>query len=361
MTTPNHPAVDADRAPRDDAEPPPTIVVPPTYRRDWTLFTDWCTAHDLNPLPASTIAVARFLDFEPRLAPATKRRRVTAINHTHTAAGHSAPGTVTAIRRLLSERDHHTTRAHHVITELPTVGWPAGLFGRRDALLITLTCILGLPIGTAAALRCGDLTHHPDTSTVIIGGGHDITVPATTDPHGPYAVWRRWAALRDRMIRLPSPRAWTTALTAATPIAATSPPYAPINPAATPPPPHDPAAMLFPALDRWGQPRHPGITTPMSERAAADTIATALHGTPRRYTAPAPHPDTHRPNVPAFTAVHTENTAPLRDPAVDGAAARRRAISELSALDTVYTDIDTRTQQLLDRTEALLRQWSDLE
>lgn len=107
------------------------------HRGHWQLFVDWCTAVDAAPLPAATPTVARFLDFEPELSKATLRRRVSAINTAHRTAGYAPPGTVTAIRTLLSARDRHAATVFEVIGRLPVSGWPTGLFGRRDALLLT--------------------------------------------------------------------------------------------------------------------------------------------------------------------------------------------------------------------------------
>jgi len=334
------------------------VAVPATYRRDWTLFADWCGAFNLQTLPASPVTVSRFLDFEPHLAPTTLRRRVTAINAVHIGAGLTAPGTVTAIRVLLSNRDRHTERAADIIATLPTSGWPAAMFGRRDALILTLTCIAGLAIPATAALTCGDLTYRPDTHTVRIGAGHHIDITATTNPYGLYAVWRRWAVVRERMIRYPSPRAWAGALHTADTVTEPEPHTAVVT---GPPQSQHPDAALFPALDRWGQPRHIDSTESISARAISHILATHLTPTAGR---PPTRPPSRTRTAPDHAEPVDMGYEPdafaqiLPPPAVDGAAARRHAVGALDILDTVYTDIDTRTTDLLARTEQLLREWN---
>ena len=71
------------------------------------LFTDWCAALEVVPVPADPLVVAEFLADHPAAA-ATQVRRVSAINHAHRRTGHGAPGTVPAVRAALqelSERD----------------------------------------------------------------------------------------------------------------------------------------------------------------------------------------------------------------------------------------------------------------
>ena len=198
--------------------------LPASHRGDWRLFTEWCLAFDARALPASPAAIARFLDFEPGRSRATLRRRVTAINSAHRIAGHTPSGTVTAVRALLSERDRHAEAARQVIARLPVSGWPIGLFGRRDALLLMLVCHFGIPVGEVGQVRCGDITVDVATSTLRIGQGHQMAIPLdAAEPYGPYAVWKRWAAVRDLTLRRPSPTLWAPALHQA-PARAAAPP-----------------------------------------------------------------------------------------------------------------------------------------
>ena len=70
------------------------------YASDWALFTDHCTVTDRPALPASPDTVVEFLQQCPA-APATRRRRVAAIDHHHTAHGHERPGESVAVRAAL--------------------------------------------------------------------------------------------------------------------------------------------------------------------------------------------------------------------------------------------------------------------
>src|SRR5664279_6093783 len=63
------------------------------YASDWALFADHCAVTDRSALPASPDTVVEFLDCCPA-APATRRRRVAAIDHHHAGAGHPKPGGV---------------------------------------------------------------------------------------------------------------------------------------------------------------------------------------------------------------------------------------------------------------------------
>lgn len=245
----------------------------------WQLFLDWCTAVDAAPLPASTVTVARFLDFEPHLSRVTLRRRVSAINTAHRITGCTPPGTVTAIRRLLSARDGHASTALQVISRLPVSDWPAGLFGRRDALLLMLVCRVGIPISRVGDLRCGDITMDPAAVTLRIGRGHDIIAPLdASNPYGLHAVWYRWAHLRDLTLCRPSPTAWAPALHRA--------PTRPTTPPVTRHRHYDPDAALLPAFDRWGNSTAPiGDTSQgLSPRAVSAILHTHLRAPGRSIT-----------------------------------------------------------------------------
>lgn len=180
------------------------VEVPSPYRLDWRYFTDWCAAHDVTPLPCDPSVVARFIAAENDVAHATSRRRVAAINAAHRSGGFPVPGTRTAVRRLLSLRDHRAAAARLVLPQLPVQGYPAGLLGRRDALVLWLVCVLGFSPSAIATLQRSDLTC--DGEIIRIGGGHDVEVPVDrTDPFGLLPVWRRWASIQSALERVHSP------------------------------------------------------------------------------------------------------------------------------------------------------------
>ena len=325
--------------------------LPRSYRGDWRLFTDWCAAVDAAALPASPLTIARFLSFEPGLSRATLRRRVSAINHVHRAAGYIPPGTVTAVRALLSTRDRHAATAYQVITRLPVSGWPAGLFGRRDALLLTLVCRLGIPITRVGELRCGDITIDVANKILRVEGGHAIAAGLDADnPHGVYGVWTRWANVRELTLRRPSPLAWSPALHQAPP-RATVPPVSWHEH-------YDPEAALLPAFDRWGNPTAAigDSTHGLSPRAVSAILYTHLRAPGR----PVTRRDHWTRGVIERRAQPAEPTPPLivvphwDDIYDDGLTARRRATTELSDLDTIFDVLDRQMTELLTRTEQLL-------
>jgi hypothetical protein len=326
--------------------------LPRTYRGEWQYFADWCVAFEVSPLPASPLTVARYLGFEPGATRRTLRRRVSAINTAHRTAGHTPPGTVTAVRALLSARDRHAAMAQQVVERLPVSGWPAGLFGRRDALILLLVCQLGIPIASVGELRCGDITVDVATSTLRFGRDHELTMPLDdTNPYGAYAVWKRWATVRDLTLRRPSPALWAPALHQA-PARASAPPVSWHEH-------YNSDAALLPTFDRWGNPTAAigDSTTGLSPRAVSAILHTHLRAPGRPTTQrtawtqqvldrlsqpPAPDPP---PEVPALADIYA-----------DGIDARQAAATELADLDDIFDALDHQMTALLARTEELLDQ-----
>ncbi|WP_276142070.1 hypothetical protein [Rhodococcus sp. T2V] len=179
------------------------------YRYDWALFADWCAAFHASALPADPLALASFLDENPA-ARATQRRRVAAINWVHNATGYPAPGSARAIRQVLSvratKRDDLTRAATQAIVALPTSGWPQGMFGRRDALLLVLHCINGIAATEVGHLQRSDVTY--DGEIVTVGAGHDLELHPAGDNSQccPVAIYLRWARLQAFFDRYPSNR-----------------------------------------------------------------------------------------------------------------------------------------------------------
>src|SRR5664279_3022736 len=122
------------------------------YASDWALFTDHCAVTDRPALPASPDTVVGFLSSCPA-APATRRRRVGAIDHHHTAHGHERPGESVAVRAALGRptgEPFHPTQSDReaaaaALRGLPSHGWTAGMFGRRDRALLVLSQLAGVP------------------------------------------------------------------------------------------------------------------------------------------------------------------------------------------------------------------------
>ena len=63
------------------------------YRSDWRIFSTWCAARDLEPLPATPETVARFLSSQANtgVKASTISGRCAAIGYAHRLAGHREP------------------------------------------------------------------------------------------------------------------------------------------------------------------------------------------------------------------------------------------------------------------------------
>src|SRR5664279_5469922 len=134
------------------------------YASDWALFTDHCAVNSIQPLPADPQSVVEFLQECPA-APATRRRRVAAIDHHHAGAGHPRPGESVAVRAALGrptgEPFHPTDGNREAVAAalhgLPSHGWTQGMFGRRDRCLVVLSQLAGVPYQHLAQLTAGDV------------------------------------------------------------------------------------------------------------------------------------------------------------------------------------------------------------
>ena len=145
-------------------EPPPVLSprTRRTYAPDWALFTDWCAATDTTALPADPRTVVDFLTGCPA-APATQRCRVAAIDYRHVGAGYPRPGESAVVRAAVGRpigRPFQPTERDAVdaaLRGLPSHGWTAGMFGRRDRCLLVLSQLAGVPYRHLAHLTGGDI------------------------------------------------------------------------------------------------------------------------------------------------------------------------------------------------------------
>lgn len=348
------------------SSPAPPSAVAKAYRYDWQLFADWCQAAELRALPADPVTIALYLDENPA-ATNTHRVRLAAINSVHQRTGYPAPGTARALRDRLSRRTRPRPdlrdQARDVIAHLPTTGWPGGLFGRRDALLLVLSCYLHLSPAEIGRLRRSDIIF--TGSEIHVRGGHDITVPADLeDPRaGTAPVYLRWARLQAFNDRHPTNRMVAESLLAATPVTDNTI----IGTQPLPRIRFD--GPLLPAFDRWG---HEPLGRSGLSRHAVTSIASAhLSGNARhRPDRTVRHFDDGWTDVveDVATAAYSdptdkdESTSQFVDYTADelaakydaGIAARRAGAESMAELDDAFDDLDSRTAELLARTEALL-------
>lgn len=330
-------------------------LVPRGYRHEWALFDDWCAAAECSALPSEAATLALFLGENPAGAVA-QRRRVTAVNHAHRSRGYPQPGTVTAIRLQL---DHvrsaraavRRNAAAPVIAALPVSGWPTGMFGRRDAVILALYAG-GLRPVDVSALNRREVS--VDGTALSIGGNHHLhladnaTDSAAAAPVAFTAVWRRWAQVLDVIDRYPSTRALEQFLRTGTCPGSGSD-------AAARPGGSGPGPVVMP-IDRWGAVPLPPMA--MTAAAVAQVIAAHLTGTaPRHQQLPAPtgrSPGVDAGVAHSLTSESTRAVVVLPDTHTDGVAARAAAHTALADIGEVFDDIEDRAEELLRRTLALL-------
>jgi hypothetical protein len=343
--------------------------LPAGYGYEWARFVDWCAATDHTPLPAHPVTVAEFLDDHPA-PPGTQRRRLAAVTAAHSAAGHPSPARAAAIRALLhpvtggldgqqgaATADQTRQLVDDVLTHLPTVSWPHGLFGRRDALLLLLTHHARLGPTAAVRLRRGDLTTTPDRHLAITTGPFDqVLLPPNPDTRRcPACIHRRWAQVLTSTDADQTRRTLRATLHTGTPPGPDSP-----HPCTRPGPAWsaDGAGYrLLTAVDGWGW--LPWEGTGLTPKAAAGIVTAHLTGAPpahRTLRVPAPAGE----QAPAAAAPPPPPTLPATtaaDRAAQAAAAllrRRTDVQALTAASDNLAGLDTRLQELLQRTLDLL-------
>ncbi|PND53873.1 MULTISPECIES: hypothetical protein [Rhodococcus] len=321
----------------ESGETGPGLRVPARYRHDWALFADWCTATDHRPIPATPDALALFLREHPA-APATLRRRVSAINTVHARHGHPAPGRSESVRcRLDAVRAARLDRLAPLLlrkaAELPAIGWPSGLFGRRDALLLVLAAT-GMPFAQLSRLRRGDVTVDAGTLVATTDGGERFRLAPEpgTGASAAVGVYRRWAEVQAFLDAYPNTDLLAQHLT-------------------------DPVEVeqgvltdrqarqpLLSPIDRWGH--LPLIPQPMTAQSVAALVRDHLAG---RVPARTPLP-LRKPGERDDASHLSLDTEIELDPHYyeRGIAARRHARASLNGLTDVVGEIEARADALLE-------------
>ncbi|MGB3676801.1 MAG: hypothetical protein WA988_20420 [Candidatus Nanopelagicales bacterium] len=315
-------------------------------RSVWALFTDWCAAADLPPLPADPLTVAQFITENPAALP-TQRRRVTTINAVHRAAEHPTPGSAESIRRTLNHARAQrfsllAATAADVIDQLPSTGWTAGLFGRRDALLLLLAAD-GLSFGQISDLRRADL--RVDGETLVLDVTHSITVDPLTarSSLAPAQVYRRWLQILEFQDRAPSTHLLASRLDTDTlPID-----YLPRAMTDELVEQQQQSAPLFTPIDRWGH--TPFARSPLSAHSIARIVEAHISG----------RSPGHRPHQ---RLSHSDERAETFSPEVildyryyeSGLQARRTAHASLADVQETLDDVEARADEILKRLLAVL-------
>ncbi|WP_064076172.1 hypothetical protein [Prescottella equi] len=323
-----------------------TLSRPRRYRYDWALFQDWCTAVDVPSLPAAPSTLALFLAEHPATV-STQKARVTAINWHHDHAGLSAPGRADTIRDLLDERraDRLRRASEQIwqqIPQLPTGGWPQGLFGRRDAALLLLAAA-GVPLQQITGLQRRHITYDGEALVVDTGHYRYRLDPTTGDPDlAPAAVYRRWAQVLTFTDRHPSTRTLAAHLTRG----------------------HFPDTtdgqswdrrdgLVFTPIDRWGY--LPLPPQPLTAGSIAAIVRQHLTGTAPTHTLPPRRP---RPAPAAAAPTPPPEPPPLSDEYYErGTTARRDALTALADVGDMLDDVEARADALLEQTLAMIENW----
>ncbi|MCT7294267.1 hypothetical protein NVV99_25605 [Rhodococcus sp. PAE-6] len=314
------------------------LVIPARYRHDWALFVDWCAATDRRPIPAAPDSLALFLHEHPA-AIATQRRRLSAVNAVHTGHGYPAPGRTETVRRHLdATRASRLDRLGQLLLQravgLPTTGWPSGLFGRRDALLLVLAAT-GMTFTDITRLRRRDLRLDGDilVATTRTGERFRIAPDLETGDTPAAAIYRRWAEIQAFLDQYPGTHLLRHHLTD------------PVDVVADPLDAEQGRQPLLPPIDRWGHLPH---NQPMTAQSVSVLVRAHLSGhAPVRKVLPVRPPDD--------AEVWVEPQIDL-DPDYyeHGTAARRRDHENLEDLAEVFDEIEARADVLFDELFAVL-------
>ncbi|MDI9941510.1 hypothetical protein QM806_39900 [Rhodococcus sp. IEGM 1351] len=310
-------------------------------RHVWALFTDWCAATDQPPIPATPHQLARFLHDNPA-APATQRRRVSVINTVHRRQGHPAPGTDEAIRRALN-----ATRAARLkrrsalvaerLTQIPVAGWPVGLFGRRDALILALAAS-GMGFEQIARLRRRDITAPDDRSAPLLLSVDREPIDLPESPEIPIvSIYREWTEVLGFLDQNHGTRTVARHFEAGRDLAGFDAAYR-----------TDDRPLLTP-INRWGH--TPLAPAPLTARAITAITQAHLSGKAPAHTLP---PRRSRPDT--APDMHSIDGDPVLDPHYyeRGIEARRSAHRDLTDVTDLLDDIEDRADQLLAELASIL-------
>ncbi|WP_028478813.1 hypothetical protein [Nocardia sp. CNY236] len=321
--------------------------LPDRYLPAWEAFADWCIARELCYMPAQPDVIVAYLKANHR-QPATQRARVAAINAAHRHYGHPKPGRAEAVRELCNptraaRRARTQTAVDTVLAELPTHGWTRGLFGRRDAALLTLAAA-GLSFPRLVALRQHQI--QITATAVVVDGGMLIMPSRPRQPLlCPVQILRRWAAVTNLAPRGIGPAILAERLTDNTlPATDFDPRWA-----------HQP---LLTAITATGYPAGDtpiGRLRPLHPGSATEIAAAHLAGTPPRHRTLLPAQQRATPD-----ADPTPMTARLDPHYHDhGIAARHRDRPIHDQIDDLLDDLEAKIRAATTTSAALLAHCND--
>lgn len=310
------------------------------YLADWRQFEAWCRAQDRIALPAEPATVDDFLADHPAPA-ATHRRRRTAIRHIHRHQEQPLP--TTPRPRRPGQPQLRPENLTGLLSALPRTGWTAGIFGRRDALLLLLRQRAGLTVPELHALTTADLARYGGELHVLVGDEPIVLRKTRRTADCPGCCWLRWQVLL-RHARFHSPATVLAGLVSAAPSdehVCDRPEQLELG---APVP-------VFPPLNRWGAfplPLHAAGVRSLTALTGAHASGNGvLHPTVRiRITLPR-----REAEAPPAPPVDTRTTAEI---AAAGMAARRRAVADLAGTKERLDEVEDTLDDLHDRLERLM-------
>lgn len=176
------------------------------YRSDWRVFTAWCVARGLEPLPATSETVVRFLlaEAEAGFKASTINRRAAAIGFEHREAGYrDAPSETKAVRMVMRKirRVIGTAQTRKAPATAELIGemlkhCPDTLAGKRDRALLALGFAGAFRRSELVALEVADLAQTRQGLCVTFWRGAlqlEITIPRS-HPLRPVEMVEAWLA-----------------------------------------------------------------------------------------------------------------------------------------------------------------------
>jgi len=163
------------------------------YRAIWKIFTAWCEARELSPLPASPETVVAYIaDQADRLRPQTVKKHVAAISAIHKLRGCDSPVqtepvrlTMAGLRRVkgVASQPKRALRVEHVRKMVETM--PDDLVGARDRAILLVGIVTGMRRSEIVSLDFADLMFEPEGAILNIkrskrdqeGRGRQVAVP----------------------------------------------------------------------------------------------------------------------------------------------------------------------------------------
>ena len=238
---------------------------------------------------------------------------------------------------------------------LPSHGWTAGMFGRRDRALLVLSQLVGVPYQHLATLTAGDIHVEESVATIRSAAG-DWTVGAADDGLlcGPCAIVR-WLKILDLAVTKPSTKTIARALKRTKAVDHRSTHVChrgPVLGEATR------GVPLLPPIDQWGALPLPlqRLSPHSLSRRTRDLLAGDLGAHRDLPVDPDPEPEVPTPETPPIIAPAPSNGYN----AMDAAAAwdrRRRELEHLAGITDVLTDVERRADELNRRAAELVEDW----